>query len=139
MTRGGSRSEWNDFRLFSFSIARRQTFAVPMTANKTVFWLETASPRESCPRLFGKGIRTFRLPEYHPRGCPINHLFSYTLLDGSKEGEISPQRTEFCSRNFVLLFLNRDILNQVCGLTLQQGTEGIKDFPRHQLPVADLL
>jgi len=26
MTRGGSRSEWNDFRLFSFSTARRQVF-----------------------------------------------------------------------------------------------------------------
>ena len=69
------------------------------------------------------------LPKYTPAPRSENHLFSYTLLDGSKEGEISPQREEFCSRNFVPRFLNRDILNQVSGLTLQEGTEGIKGFP----------
>ena len=67
--------------------------------------------------------------KYTPAPRSENQLFSYTLLDGSKEGEISPKREEFCSRNFVLLFLNRDILNQVSGLTLQEGTEGIKGFP----------
>ena len=69
------------------------------------------------------------LPKYTPAPRSENQLFSYTLLDGSKEGEISPKREEFCSRNFVLRFLNRDILNQVSGLTLQEGTEGIKGFP----------
>ena len=67
--------------------------------------------------------------KYTPAPRSENHLFSYTLLDGSKEGEISPQREEFCSGNFVPRFLNRDILNQVSGLTLQEGTEGIKGFP----------
>jgi hypothetical protein len=38
---GGSRSEKSDFRLFSFSAARRQAVPLPITANKTVFWIKT--------------------------------------------------------------------------------------------------
>ena len=86
--------------------------------------------RESVAHAFSaRGICELNYPKYTPAPRSENHLFSYTLLDGSKEGEISPQREEFCSRNFVPRFLNRDILNQVSGLTLQEGTEGIKGFP----------
>ena len=75
MTRGGSRSEWNDFRLFSLSSARRQTFTLSITANKTVFWIENAPPWESCPPFFGKGYLWAGLPELHPPSlCVFDEL-----------------------------------------------------------------
>jgi len=63
MTQGGSRSERNDFRLFPLCAARRQTFTLPITARKTVFWIENASPWEFCPPFFGKGVCGFCFPE----------------------------------------------------------------------------
>ena len=60
-------------------------------------------------------------------------------MDGFKGAEIRPEKVGFCSGNFVPLFLNRDILNQVCGLTLQKTAERFKVFPRHALLVSELL
>ena len=75
MTRGGSRSEWNDFRLFSLSSARRQTFTLSITANKTVFWIENAPPWESCPPFFGKRHLWAGLPKLHPPSlCVFDEL-----------------------------------------------------------------
>ena len=63
MIRGGSRSEWNDFRLFCFLLS--------ITVNKTVIRNKNAPPWEFCPPVFGKGVLKNFCPEM---GAPITPL-----------------------------------------------------------------
>lgn len=63
MTRGGSRSEWNDFRLFCFLLS--------ITVNKTVIRNKNASPWEFCPPNFGKG----HLKKFSPERVPPSLRF----------------------------------------------------------------
>ena len=85
-----------------------------------VFGNKSATSWECEPRKTKIGVCGLVIPEIHPPApCSIKQLVSPTLLDGQNRGENSHQKAQICSGNSDPLFLNIDILHQVCGLTFQ--------------------
>lgn len=72
-------------------------------------------------------------PKYMPP-CSIKHLVSPTLLERSKGSRTGGRSGGNCQGNELAPFVYigfPHILNQISWLTVQQGADCIKGFPRH--------
>ena len=109
-------------------------FIGPQTASYSDFWIAVCSPWERRPRLFPFSGKSSGFPEIYALPCSIKHLVSTTLLErpkGSRTGEKSGGN---CQGNELAPFVYigfPHILNQISWLTVQQGADCIKGFPRH--------
>lgn len=109
-------------------------FIGPQTVRYSDFWIAVGSPWERRPRLFPFGGKSSGFPEIYAPPCSIKHLVSPTLLERSKGSRTGGKSGGNCQGNELAPFVYigfPHILNQISWLTVQQGADCIKGFPRH--------
>ena len=114
-------------------------FILSQTTARTVFQIKNAIWRESCPRKIGMGVCDFIFPIIQPHRPQKGGLtFAYTIGAFFCRFWGFWMPPPLTTKAFVLLN-TLHILHQVPRLTLQEGADCVKGFPRYQFPVSQLL
>ena len=119
----GVENLWGDF-----------CFIGPQTVRYSDYWIAVCSPWERRPRLFLFGGKLSGFPGIYAPPCSIKHLVSPTLLEQPKGSRTGGKSGKNCQGNELAPFVYISfphILNQISWLTVQQGADCIKSFPRH--------
>ena len=118
----------------------------PQTDAKTVFRYERAISRECRPRLFPKRKEKKISPEIYPAvAFRKPFVFLYTF-GRAKRAVLTAEKALFCSGNETAPFADTaslfhvfHILDQIGGLTIQEGANHFKSSPRWHLSAPYLL
>lgn len=132
-------------RLFSFPPRNGRKYLCPQTGARTVLRYKRAISREYRPRLFSKRKAKLFSPEIYPAVFRKPFVFPYTF-GRVKRAVLTAEKALFCSGNETAPFADTaslfhvfHILDQIGGLTIQEGANHFKSSPRWHLSAPYLL